>query len=403
VIRPARVRVAGPLARYAPGFRKELDRQGYRSGSAGEQLLLMAHVSRWLASHDLDAGELTAVRVEQFLHARRAERYAHLRSARALSPLLEHLRGLGVVPTPAPAAAATPIEAVLERYSVYLFEERGLSASSVRNYVGVARLFLADRVTATGALELEGLTTAAVSEFVLGECRGCSVGSAKCMVTRLRSLLRFLHVEGLTERALAAAVPAVASWRLASLPKAINARSVARLRESCDRRTRVGRRDFAILTLLSRLGLRAGEVAAMQLADIDWRRGELAIRGKGNREERLPLPADVGEAVVGWLRRGRPRCVCPYVFTRLRAPQRGLSSGAVSAVVRHACDRAGLPRVGAHRLRHTAATELLQAGGSLTDVGQVLRHRSIDSTSIYAKVDRHALATLVKPWPGVTA
>jgi integrase len=138
------------------------------------------------------------------------------------------------------------------------------------------------------------------------------------MVTRLRSLLRFLHVEGLTERALAAAVPAVASWRLASLPKAIDARAVARLLGSCDRRTSVGRRDFAILTLLSRLGLRAGEVAAAELRDIDWRQGELVVRGKGNREERLPLPADVGAAVVGWLRRGRPRCACPYVFTRLR-------------------------------------------------------------------------------------
>ena len=400
MIRPARVRVVGSLALYAPGFRKELDRQGYKPGSAGEQLLLMAHVSRWLASRDLNAGELTAVRVEQFLRARRAEGYAHLRSARALSPLLEHLRGLGVVPTPSPAVLATPIEAVLERYSVYLFEERGLSASSVRNYVDVARLFLSDREVTAGALELEGLTTAAVSEFVLGECRRCSVGSAKCMVTRLRSLLRFLHLEGLTERPLAAAVPSVASWRLASLPKAIDARSVARLLKSCDRRTSVGRRDFAILTLLSRLGLRAGEVAAAELCDIDWRQGELVIRGKGNREERLPLPADVGAAVVGWLRRGRPRCACPYLFTRVRAPHSGLSSGGVSAVVRQACNRAGLPRVGAHRLRHTAATELLRAGGSLADVGQVLRHRSPNSTSIYAKVDRLALASLVQPWPG---
>jgi integrase/recombinase XerD len=341
--------------------------------------------------------------VEQFLRTRRAEGYAHLRSARALSPLLAHLRGLGVVPTPAAAVLSTPIEAVLERYSVYLFEERGLSSSSVRNYVGVARLFLSDREAAAGALELEGLTTAAVSEFVLGECRRCSVGSAKCMVTRLRSLLRFLYVEGLTERALAAAVPAVASWRLASLPKAIDARAVARLLGSCDRRTSVGRRDFAILTVLSRLGLRAGEVAAAELRDLDWRCGELVVRGKGRREERLPLPADVGEAVVGWLRRGRPRCACPYVFTRLRAPHRGLSSGGVSMVVRHACDRAGLPRVGAHRLRHTAATELLRAGSSLRDVGQVLRHRSPDSSSIYAKVDRLALSTLVQPWPGAAA
>ena len=187
-------------------------------------------------------------------------------------------------------------------------------------------------------------------------------------------------------------MPSVASWRLASLAKALDAASVARLLASCDRRTRVGRRDYAILTVLSRLGLRAGEVAALQLGDVDWRAGEVLIRGKGSRHERLPLPADVGEALAGWLARGHPRCESAFVFTRLRAPHGGLSASAVSQIVRRACQRAGLPVVGAHRLRHTAATEMLRAGGSLTEVGQVLRHRGRDVTSIYAKVDRLALA-----------
>ena len=170
-------------------------------------------------------------------------------------------------------------------------------------------------------------------------------------------------------------VPSVASWRLAGLVKALDAGALPRLLASCDRRTRVGRRDFAVITLLSRLGLRAGEVAALRLADIDWRSGELLVRGKGSRQERLPLPSDVGEALAGWLSRGRPRCECVFVFTRVRAPLDRLSSGGVSAIVQHACQRAGLPVVGAHRLRHTAATEMLKAGGSLTEVGQVLRHR----------------------------
>jgi integrase/recombinase XerD len=223
------------------------------------------------------------------------------------------------------------------------------------------------------------------------------------MVTRLRAFLRFLHVEGEIDRDLAGVVPSVASWRLAGLVKALDAGSVARLLASCDRRRRVGRRDFAILTILSRLGLRAGEVAALQLSDIDWRSGEVLVRGKGSRQERLPLPSDVGEAIAGWLSRGRLRCDSVLVFTRLRAPHGGLSAGAVSQIVRRACQRAGLPIVSAHRLRHTAATEMLRAGGSLAEVGQVLRHRSRDVTSIYAKVDRIGLGAVVMPWPGAAA
>jgi len=397
------VRVAGPLAVFAPGFRAELVRRGYRSGSAADQLRLMAHASRWLAERGLQVGDLTEVRVAQLMSERRASGRSRLLSPRAIRPLLLYLRGLGVVPTAVEAAPSTAAESLLERYSLYLLERRGLAPSSVRNYVGVARVFLADRERVRGELALIELDGAAVSEFVLREGRRCSVGSAKCAVTRLRALLRFLHVEGTIEHALAGAVPSIASWRLASLVKALDAGSVARLLASCDRRTRVGRRDYAILTTLSRLGLRAGEVAALRLSDIDWRAGEVLIRGKGSRQERLPLPADVGETLAGWLSRGRPRCESAFLFTRVRAPHGGLSAGAVSQIVRRACQRAGLPTVGAHRLRHTAATEMLRAGGSLTEVGQVLRHRSPDVTSIYAKVDRLALAAVVQPWPGAAA
>jgi integrase/recombinase XerD len=397
------VRVAGPLAVFAPGFVEDLVARGYRPGPAADQLRLMADVSRWLAGRGLGAGDLTAVAAERFSAERRASGRVRLASARALSPLLGYLRELGLAPAAVPGAPLTPAEALIERYSMYLLNRRGLAPSTVRNYVGVARVFLSWRETAAGALGLAELDGAAVSEFVLRESRRSSVGSAKCMVTRLRALLRFLHVEGEIEWDLAGAVPSVASWRLASLVKALDARSVARLLSSCDRRTRVGRRDFAILAVLSRLGLRAGEVAALRLADVDWRAGEVLVRGKGSRQERLPLPADVGEALAGWLARGRPRCESVFVFTRLRAPLGGLSPGAVSQIVRRACQRAGLPVVGAHRLRHTAATEMLRAGGSLTEVGQVLRHRGRDVTSIYAKVDRLALAAVVAPWPGAAA
>jgi integrase/recombinase XerD len=191
----------------------------------------------------------------------------------------------------------------------------------------------------------------------------------------------------------------VAGWRLAGLPRAIGLHDVARLLASCDRRSTFGRRDFAVLSVLSRLGLRSGEVAALELADIDWRAGEIVIRGKGRRQERLPLPVDVGDAIAGWLRRGRPRCESTKVFTRVRAPHRGLSAGGVTAIVAAACARAGLPAMRAHRLRHTAATEMLRGGASLAEVGQVLRHASVLTTAVYAKVDRSGLRSLALPWP----
>jgi integrase/recombinase XerD len=396
------VGVAGPLASYATGFREELADQGYAPGTVSDHLRLMAHVSRWLISQELDAGDLTPPVVELFLEARADAGYVRALSSRAVMPLLGHLRALGVVaPGQAPVVADGPIETLIERYKGYLLEERGLLAGSVRNYVIVARSFLSHRFQASGgSLALEALSTEDVTQFVLGECQRCSVGSAKCMVTRLRCLLRFLYVEGLTERALAPAVPSVASWRLASLPKAIDPSQVCLLLDSCDRRSPVGLRDYAIIVLASRLGLRAGEVAALTLSDIDWRHGEVMIHGKARREESLPLPVDVGEALVDWLRHGRPKCASPYVITRVHAPCGGLSSGGVSAVVRHACERAGLPAMGAHRLRHSAATQMLRAGGSLAEVGQVLRHRGPGTTSIYAKVDRASLSALIQPWPG---
>lgn len=397
------VRIAGPLAAFAPGFVEDLVARGYRPGSAADHLRLMSEVSGWLAEQGLGVGDLTVIATVQFAEERRAAGRARLVSVRALSPLLGYLRGLGVAPPAAPTAPSTPAELLIERYSLYLLDRRGLARSSVRNYVGVARVFLSWREAAIGKLALAELDGSAVTEFVLCESQRCSVGSAKAMVTRLRALLRFLHVEGEVDRELAGVVPSVASWRSASLVKALDARSLARLLASCDRRTRVGRRDFAILTLLSRLGLRAGEVAALRLGDIDWRAGEMLIHGKGSRQERLPLPGDVGETLAGWLSRGRPCCESVFAFTRLRAPLGGLSPGAVSQIVRRACQRAGLPLVSAHRLRHTAATEMLRAGGSLTEVGQVLRHRGRDVTSIYAKVDRLALAAVVQPWPGAAA
>lgn len=400
--RPSRVRVIGPLAPHTAGFRGELERLGYRPNAASSQLQLMAHASRWLDSHGLGVQDLTPARVEEFLAHRRAEGYTLWLSAKAMVPLLDYLRGLGVVPTPAPVVPSTEAEQLQEHYRCYLVQERGLAAGTIAGYLHVARLFCAARAV-DGELRLDRLTAAEVSGFVLAECASRSVGSAKYVVCGLRSLLRYLHVAGHIDARLDAAVPAAAGWRLTGVPVIVGRAEVARLLASCDRRTTFGRRDYAVLVLLSRLGLRAGEVAALELADLDWRAGELIVRGKGRRSERLPLPADVGEALAGWLRRGRPRCEATTVFTRVRAPHQKLTTAGVSAIVRAACARAGLPPMYAHRLRHTAATEMLRAGASLPEVGQVLRHASVLTTAIYAKVDHERLRSLALPWPGAAS
>jgi integrase/recombinase XerD len=400
---PLRVQMSGPLSVFAAGFLEELLGRGYRPGTAAKQLQLMAQVSRWLAAHDLRLNDLRSVEIEHFVQERRATGRAQLASTRALVPLLGHLRGLGVVP-PAPSREGrTPADALLDRYAEYLLVGRGLAAETVRCYCNTARAFLADRERVAGDLGLGALDVAAINEYLLRASQRGSVSSSKAVVTGLRSLLCFLHLDGLIDRDLAVAVPSVAQWRLASLVKVLDAATVTRLLDSCDRDTAVGRRDFAILMLMSRLGLRIGEIAGLRLEHLDWRAGELVVCGKGNREERLPLPVDVGEAIVAWLQDGRPDCQSRFVFTRTRAPHDGLHPSSLNSVVHRACKRARLPEVGPHRLRHTAATQMLRAGSSLRDVGQVLRHRSSEVTSIYAKVDRRALAAVVQPWPGAAA
>jgi integrase/recombinase XerD len=391
---PSRVRIVGPLVPYAAGFRAELESQGYRHHPVGDQLRVMAHLSRWLERQCLDVGELTPERVEEFLVARRAEGYTLWLSAKGVAPLVGYLRGLGVIAVPEAVVAVTPVEGCLESFRTYLVEERGLSAGTVTVDVHIAELFLATRPA--DDLGLERATPAEVVAFVKEQCE---LRGAAYVTAGLRAFLRFCHLSGRTPRSLVGAVPKVASWRLAGLPKAVGPEVIKALLASCDRRSTYGRRDFAVLLLLARLALRAGEVAALRLEDIDWRAGEVVVRGKGPKLERLPLPADVGEAVAAWLKRGRPRCVAREVITRVRAPHGPLTAGGIGAIVEAACARAGVGHLGPHRLRHAAATEMLRAGAGLAEIGQVLRHRSLITTAIYAKVDRAGLRQLASPWP----
>jgi site-specific recombinase XerD len=286
---------------------------------------------------------------------------------------------------------------LLAEFRTWLDRERGLSPVSVRCYSKQVKYFLA---VAGGPGAVSSLDAGKVTGFMVDWSRDRNTWPAKAMVTSLRAFLRFAHATGRTAVPLAGAVPAVASWRLSALPRGVKVAEIEMLLAGCDRETAVGRRDYAVLSLLARLGLRGAEAAGLQLGDIDWRAGEITVTGKGSRAERLPLPAAAGEALAAWLTEGRPQCESRAVFVTVRRPYRQLTPDAVRQVMGRACDHAGLERRGAHRLRHALATEMLRAGASLPEIGQVLRHRSQLSTSLYAKVDQNALRPLARPWPG---
>lgn len=396
----AGVRFSGPLESYARGFAAELKRLGYTSNSLKAQLFVVAHLSRWLVERRLGVEGLTPTVVEEFFAERRRVGYTNYRTPRTLDPLLRYLGGLGVAAAPAPVVVPSPVEALLARFSGYLTDERGLKAGTARGYVDAVRRFVAGWETEDG-LDLAQLTAGEVTAFVVAVCPTQPRGSARMTVSALRSLLGWLHLEGVLSESLVAAVPSVASWRLAGLPTGLQPDEVVRLLGSCDRRTVIGRRDFAILTVLVRLGLRAGEVAGLRLEDIDWRSGELVVRGKGGRHDRLPLPVDVGDAIVAYLRHRPATAQDRAVFLRVRAPHRGLTVEGITGAVFSAGRRAGLDQpVRAHRLRHTTATGLLAAGASLGEVGQLLGHRRQLTTAIYAKVDHGRLSTIARAWPG---
>jgi integrase/recombinase XerD len=394
-----RVRVTGPLARFAPRLEAKLRECGYTPLSAVNVMRLMAHLSRWLDAGGLGAEDLTGDRVERFAAERRAEGRTWGRSPRSLAPILAVLAEVGVLGSASVAGPARGQEALLGAFERHLLCERGLAGSTATAYATRARRFLAG-LTGGG---LASLSSEDVTRAVLAEAQTVSAGSAQYFVAALRAFLRFCFLEGLVEADLASAALAVTGRRRWSLPMGITEAEARALLRSCDRRRAVGRRDYAVLVTLLRLGLRASEAAALTLEDIDWRAGEITVRGKGRRDERLPLPADVGGAIAAYLRRGRPVTGCREVFLRAVAPAGPLGRGGISFIVRRACRRAGIPPVGAHRLRHTTACQMAEAGVPLPQIGQVLRHKSLASTANYARVSVTELRKLAQPWPGGAA
>jgi site-specific recombinase XerD len=385
------------LVPYVDGFSVHLGQQGYAPSTVLIHLRRMGRLSRWLDGQGLDVSALRPVTINGFL----AERWPDC-SARSLAPLFGYLRAVGVMPGEEHPIVTSAVDVMLARYAGYLARERGLTEATITRNVGLVRPFLVAQLH-DGHLDLGRLTAGEVTAFVLEQSRQ-RPGGVPRLATALRSLLRFLHAEGLAESGLADAVLPVAKWKQAGLPQALRTEQVAALLASCDLRTAVGRRDLAVLTVLSRLGLRAGEVARLQLDDIDWRRGEITVTGsKGGRRERLPLPVDVGSVIVSYLTDGRPDTTLWPVFLCARAPHRAMSRGAVTNVVARAASKAGLGTVHAHRLRHSTATAMLSAGASLTEIGQLLRHRHALTTTIYLKVDIEGLRTLARAWPSESA
>jgi site-specific recombinase XerD len=394
------VQRGGPLAEFADGYRDELVRRGFTANSVVTHVVLMGQLSRWMAGVGVSAGALAPARIEEFLDSRRAGGQRRVPTARVLDPLLAHLRAAGVVGPPL-AGPATPLGDLLDCYERHLVEDRGLAASTVVGYVGVARRFLSERTAAAGdETGMAGLCAGVVTAFLLRECGRLAVGSAKNRVTGLRSVLRFLRLEGLVATDLAAAVPPVAGWRDTTLPSVPGGLAVRGGGARCPRPPPAGLRDHAILLLLARLGLRSCEVARLELGDLDWREGLLRVRGKGGGEGHLPLPADVGEAIAAYLRGGRPQAESRAVFLTLLAPVRPIGPCSVGDAVTRGCKRTGQRPVGPHRLRHALAADMLRRGAALPEIGQVLRHRDLASTAIYARVDLDALRSVARCWPG---
>jgi integrase/recombinase XerD len=404
VINPELVRVTGPLSPFREGFGTWLETAGYSRKMRAVHLRLMGDLSCWLGEREETIAALSTLLLAEFVAGRRTAGQRTGLSMRALRPLAEYLRGTGAVLAEESASPSGPVEEAIAGYASYLHTERGLAAGTIEHETVLVRPFLAGRVREGGFKDLESLTAADVQAFVLDCARSASPARVQRTGTALRSLLRFLHLRGVTASPLAGAVPTAAGWKLSGLPRHLTQQEAARMVESCDLATVTGRRDRAVLLLLARMGLRAGEAAGLRLDDIGWRAGEITVRGKGSRHERLPLPPDVGEALASYLRDGRPaRVRGREVFAGVRAPHRPLTRGAVTQIAARASQRCGLGTVFAHRLRHTAAAGMLREGASLEEIGQVLRHQRTLTTAIYAKVDYEALRGLARPWPGDAA
>jgi integrase/recombinase XerD len=392
----------GVIDSYVDSFAADLAACGYAATTVRSQLKLLGHFNEWLIRRQCDIHQLNDALVDTFVKSRKRRGRLHRGDATTVHQFLTHLRARGELPSPIPLVDESPRGQLQRDYEQYLTTERGLAPVTVSDYVDVLRRFMTDQF-GTGPLELGTLDVSPITTFVIRRAHTMSPRYAQGMVTALRSICRFLRQRGTVDRDLAAGVPSVSDWRLATIPKYLNPEEVEHVLQTCNRQTAVGRRNHAILLLLARLGLRAGEIIALELDDIRWRAGELLVRSsKRLPQDRLPLLADVGEALATYLRRDRPPHVARRVFFCMGAPRRGFAHPrTVSTIVQRALAQARLSPAlkGAHLFRHSLATRMLRQGASLGEIGLVLRHRTLQTTEIYAKVDVAGLRALAQPWP----
>ncbi|RLB51784.1 MAG: integrase [Deltaproteobacteria bacterium] len=386
------------LGPWLDSFDDHLSNLGYPLGSRITYVRLTADLGRWMADQELPVEELNESAIDEYVDQRKTQR--DRRRAPALH-LLAHLRSEGVVPPHRVVPDRSHIAPHCSCYAKYMRQVRGAAEGTVEGYVSVVRCFLAGRF-GTGPVDLAVITATDINGFLVQRAGKLSPRRVDYLATALRSFLRFLFVRKETPTDLSTAAPGSLTRHLASVPRYISPAEIEGLLDTCDSTTAGGMRNLAILVLLARLGLRASEVAKLEFDDIRWRSGEIVIRGKGDVVDRLPLLYEVGEALAKYLLNGRPKCSSPRLFLRLCAPIRELGGReAVSGVVRTAIKRAGLnpPVQGAHLLRHSLGTQMIRAGASISEIGEVLRHHSHRSTEIYAKVDFEALRTIAQPWP----
>lgn len=392
----------GPLSEHLDAYAAAVAAQGYGRHSIREQIVVIADFSRWLKQKQMAVQDLDNKVVDRFLQHRHRPRRVRRGDPKTLQRLLTMLRQTGVVKADQPPVADTAQSRIVAEFRRYLLQERGLSPSTLLNYVPVVEQFLSERFR-NSAPNFTMLRAPHVTGFVMRHAHRLSPMRAGLMATALRSFFRYLRHRGAIATDLAGCVPTVPNWSLSTLPRFLPADEVERTLDGCDRKTSVGRRNHAILLLLARLGVRAGEVVGLSLDDIDWNTGQITIRGKSGKSAQLPLAADVGAALAAYLRHDRPKSATRSVFLRHRAPLVGFgNSSTISSLVRRALKHAGVEsaHTGAHVLRHSLATSLLRQGGSLDEIGELLRHQSPNTTAIYAKVDVTALHTLALPWPG---
>jgi site-specific recombinase XerD len=394
----------GPLGVYMDRFAQLLRDWGYVRSTARCKLLVVEDFGWWLHRQGLGVDALDERLTERFLQEGKLLGIGLLAYGRAaFREFLILLREIGATPPPqACHAEETALERIERDFREYLTYERRLADSTLKNILPPVRGFLTERF-GSGPPVLRNLSRSDVTRFLLRHMQLLSHSRIQIMAYALRTFFRFLVLRGDIAVDLSTCIPKIAEWRMSKLPKSLRADDVERLIESCNQATVMGQRDYTILLLLARLGLRASEVVAMVLDDIDWEAGELRVRGKGNRFDRLPMPEEVGKALAHYLRYGRPKCNTRRVFIRSRAPRRGFTTSvAICDVVRRALARASIdsPRKGSHLLRHSLACEMLRKGASLDEIGEVLRHRLVNTTAIYARVDVDALRTLARPWPG---